>query len=1031
MSNNKIYWNSTEQLEGDKEFMEKAKNEFTDALPVEDFLAKENLSETTTNRRDFLKFMGFSVAAATLAACETPVIKSIPYVVKPEQIIPGVANYYASTFYNGFDFANILVKTREGRPIFIEGNKSSTCTRGTANARVNSSVLDLYSTDRLRGPKDKNGYISWSDADNRIMEKIAALKAKGGSVRVLSNSIISPSTEKVISNFFDSLGETVNAKHVQYDSISAHGILEANLQDFGSRALPDYQFNKAKVIVSVDADFLNSWLLSSKYAADYGSRRNPDGDWMSKHYHFEANMSLSGSNADVRGAIRPSEKGAALVSLYNAIAKLAGADTLAAMTVDNDNFAVEKIEAAAKELWNNKGNSLVVCGSNSTEEQRLTNAINALLGNYGTTISWAKPLYLRKGSDVELNTLIEEMSTSKVDLLFVYGSNPSFNLPVSMGFDAALSKVPFKVSFAGFEDETALNCDLITPDNHYLESWGDAVISKGEYSLIQPTIRNLYKTRQAQASFMQWTGVGTDYYAFLKSFTCPDKSSEISWEQLVHDGVSSLNTPSEEKTYSGSVSALKGKISKPADAEWEVQLYASTAIGDGDSSNNPWLQELPDPLTRVTWDNYITMNPAQMQGVYNIKIAQETPAHLATISVNNQQITLPVVPQPGQKIGTVGVALGYGKLKGGNADKSTGKNAFPLVNNTGGKREFNGILSSLEKTGETYQIASIQTHHTMMGRKIVNETTLGSYKENDRSVWNPVAEMKDAYGKTTLVKELNLWDDHSLDIGHRWGLAIDLNTCIGCGSCVTACHSENNVAVVGKDEIRRTRSMSWLRIDRYFSSDADPKLHTHGQTKNYSEMEVPSKYPRAVFQPVMCQHCNHAPCETVCPVAATTHSNEGLNQMTYNRCIGTRYCANNCPYKVRRFNWFNYVDNKKFKDFNPSQDDVTRMVLNPDVTVRARGVMEKCSMCVQRIQAGKLAAKVDSRKVNDGDITTACASACPTQAITFGDLNDKSSKIAAKSKEERAYHLLEEVGTQPNVWYATKVRNLKEEVNQA
>jgi molybdopterin-containing oxidoreductase family iron-sulfur binding subunit len=394
-------------------------------------------------------------------------------------------------------------------------------------------------------------------------------------------------------------------------------------------------------------------------------------------------------------------------------------------------------------------------------------------------------------------------------------------------------------------------------------------------------------------------------------------------------------------------------------------------------------------------------------------------------------IELPAVSSPGQKKGTVGIALGYGRSVSGKTG-ATGKNAYTGLTFENGTYNYSASDISLNGTDQTYQIASVQTHHTMMGRKIVNETSLATFKETDKNDehkgWNKDLKLQDGFGRVTPVKEMNLWDDHGIERGHRWGLNVDLNACTGCGACVTACHIENNVAIVGKDEIRRTRSMFWLRIDRYYSSDtskASAKEDGTGVMDMYAEMEIPSDYPDVVFQPVMCQHCNHAPCETVCPVAATTHSEEGLNQMTYNRCIGTRYCAANCPYKVRRFNWFNYNKDPKFTDFNPTQNDLSRMVLNPDVVVRSRGVIEKCSFCVQKIQAGKLVAKKAKRPVQDGDVVSACASACPTNAISFGDLNDSKSKVRANFDNERSYFMIEEVGTQPNVAYMTKVRNRK------
>ncbi|MCX8482176.1 MAG: 4Fe-4S dicluster domain-containing protein, partial [Crocinitomicaceae bacterium] len=499
-----------------------------------------------------------------------------------------------------------------------------------------------------------------------------------------------------------------------------------------------------------------------------------------------------------------------------------------------------------------------------------------------------------------------------------------------------------------------------------------------------------------------------------------------------------------------SMAGLAGQL--PSGKGIEISLYQKSAIGTGIQANNPWLQEMADPISKVTWDNYITMNPTQMEGKYATTFDQEHGLNLAKVKVGNVEMVLPVYPSPGQAIDTVGIALGYGRGANneniGNSAFQTmeyggfatdekgnrlpiGKNAFRLVDFENGTLSYD-ICGSVEKEGtELYPIAATQIHHTVMGRhSIVRETTLDIYKNRGKEAYNP-AHMIETHHGPEPVSKFDLWDAHPVEkIGHRWGMTIDLSSCIGCGSCLIACQSENNVPVVGKDEVRRGREMAWLRIDRYYSSDQEATIGSRidAETFSFDDAEHPVENPKVIHMPMMCQHCNHASCETVCPVAATTHSNEGLNQMTYNRCIGTRYCANNCPYKVRRFNWFNYPSYKKFTQVNPAQDDLGRMVLNPDVTVRTRGVMEKCSFCVQKIQAGKLVAKKESRPVMDGDVTTACADVCPTHAIVVGDWNDIKSMVRKSSEETRSYQVLEEVGMKPNVWYKTKVRNEKNAV---
>jgi len=1033
MNSSKKYWNSLEQLNNDPEFVKSANNEFSEHIPVDEFVGKQKENGNATSRRDFLKFLGFSITAATLAACEAPVMKSIPYVVKPEEITPGVPNYYASSYYDGNDYGSILVKTREGRPIFIEGNKMSNVTKGRLTARINSSVLSLYDSRRYNAPKVNGEDADWTAIDVDVKSKLNGIAAKGGNVRLLSYSINSPSTLAAIESFgskFNLEEGSTNFKHVQYDAISYSGMLEANEKDFGKSMIPDYDFSKANVVVSIDADFLSNWLMSSAYLNDYSKKRIPNADKkMSKHYHFEALMSLTGSNADVRGAVKPSELGVVATSLYNKIASSLGESSIKSGSINDDNGVEDKIASAAKDLLSNKGKSIVACGVNDPNIQSIVNAINNLLGNYGNTIDLNNPIKLKNGRDAEVINLISEMKSGKIDGLLVYGCDPSYSLPAELGFNEAMEKVGLTISLDCKPTFTSEKCSYVAPDNNFLESWNDLNPKGNYYSIQQPTINPLYSTRQMQTSLLSWAGNSNDFYDFMRKnwetnmLPLADGMPFFDgfWNQVVHDGIFEIKPtqPEGEVSFTNNASSAAQGL-KSSDSGLELVLYASNAIADGSNGENPWLQELPDAVTKVVWDNYIAMNPVDMGSEYEVKTAQETPADLAKVLIGGLEVSLPVVASPGQKIGTIGIAIGYGKGKAGK--ELIGKNVFPMstVNNGNISRNLSGV--TIEKTGEKFPIASTQTHHTMMGRKIVNETSLETYKSKTRETWNESALLVDAFGRKKPIEELNLWNEHPIAQGHRWGMSIDLNACTGCGACVTACHAENNVPVVGKDEVRRTRTMSWMRIDRYYSSDADPKRN-EGK-KDYQAMENPAAYPEVVYQPLMCQHCNHAPCETVCPVAATTHSNEGLNQMTYNRCVGTRYCANNCPFKVRRFNWFNYVADEKFVDVNPAQDELMRMVLNPDVTVRSRGVMEKCSMCVQRIQAGKLEAKKKSEPVQNGAIKTACSAACNDNAIVFGDINDEKHTIWSLVKDERSYNMLEEIGVKPNIYYQTKVRNV-------
>jgi MoCo/4Fe-4S cofactor protein with predicted Tat translocation signal len=1073
----KKYWTGLEELHATPEFVQNSSKEFKDDLPVEAFLNDKRLSEATTGRRDFLKFLGFGLGAATLAACETPVIKSIPYVNKPEEITPGVANWYASTYSDGHDFASILVKTREGRPIHIKGNKQYGVAGGRTNARINASVLSLYDSERIQEPKKNGEAISWEDADAAIVAAVDAASLAGKKVRVLSSSIVSPSTEAAIKKFGEKAGE--NFAHVSYDAISYSGMLEANEASFGEASLPDYDFSKAKTIVSVAADFLSEWLFANDYVGQYIQNRVPENGWMSNHIQFESVMTVTGSNADVRKPIKPSQEGLIVASIYNHIARKAGMSTVNVSTAEVD----ELCAMAADKLWSDKGSSLLVAGLNHKGIQVLVNGINDMLGNYGNTITTNK-LYIKKAKDSEVQDLIAEMKSGQVGLLAIYGCNPAYSLQNADEFAAAIKNVETTVAISLYADETASLCQYQCPDNHYLESWNDYKVKSSEVSIAQPVISPLYNTRQGQQSFLRWSGVEENYLEFIKAQWSMNMPSVAEggiftdhWNRAVHDGGVKMTASVEEASaFAGDVSAAASDISKLASmagGEFEVVLYTKAGIGDGAHASNPWLQELPDPITKITWDNYITMAPIDMrERGFNEYIGEENPASLATINAGGTSITLPVMAVPGQKTGTVGVALGYGRgangEKIGKAAYQTGEygghikdangnlvpigvNAFGLSLIAGSNRLYCNLNATIESANDTYPLATTQTQHTIMDRtSVLRETSLETFLAGDVEAYNPETKLvfhgapkakgNDEHGHDdhahgeeehtdhkVAVKDIDLWGDHGVEnIGHRWGMSIDLNKCIGCGSCVVSCHSENNVPVVGKDEIRRSRDMHWLRIDRYFTSDMNKEKGAEeglGTIDMYRKMEIPEENPQVVHMPMMCQHCNHAPCETVCPVAATTHSNEGINQMTYNRCIGTRYCANNCPYKVRRFNWFNYMGYAKFNEVNPAQDVSFRMVLNPDVTVRARGVMEKCSMCIQRIQGGKLEAKKAGEPVKDGSIQTACAEACPTNAITFGDINDTKSKVRKNHESDRGYYTLEEVGVKPNIAYMVKVRN--------
>lgn len=1016
----KKYWKGLPQLKNDPGYVKHADKEFVD-LGVPD--------DNGHSRRDFLKMMGFSVAAASLAACEAPIRKAIPYINKPVDVDPGIPNYYASTYLNGGDYCSIVVKVRDGRPIKVEGNSLSKVTMGGTSAQVEASVLSLYDNFRLRGPKVGGNSSDWETLDKEVMTKLGEISAKGGQIRIVSNTILSPSTKAALEKFKAKYPTT---RHIQYDSVSNYGILKANQESLGAAIIPSYDFSKAQVIVSIGADFLGTWLSPIEFSKQFATNRqlSEDNRQMSRLYSFESNLSLTGANADYRSMIKPSQEGLVVAQLYNLLAGNG------AKSIDG----IAHLEKAAAELKENQGKALVVCGSNDKSVQVVVNAINNLLGSYGTTILPGMPVNFRQGNDEEMAAFVAEVQGGKVDGVIFYNCNPVYDYPKGADLEKALKNVSLTISTATTPDETASASAYMAPDHHYLESWNDAEPKLNSFSLSQPAITPIFKTRQAQESFLVWSGESnTDYFEFVKEYwrnrfysASSGMDFQSFWDKCLYDGVLEVTATSPSYAFTGNVDAALATIAstyKASNSGLELVIYESCALGNGSQANNPLLQELPDPITKATWDHYVTISlkDATELGIEN---DAEGRTQLVTLTANGKSITVAALVQPGQAPGTLGVAVGYGRTQVGKVGENIGANAYPLIA-VGETLNFNVTTGvTVEKTSENFQLAQTQIHQTYMGRHSVIQESVLSEFQKDPAAGREFPKITD-WDKKVDPGALSLWKGHDYK-NHYWGMAIDLNTCTGCGACVVACNVENNVAIVGKQEVINRREMHWLRIDRYYSSDAD--------VEDYKGMEKASENPEVVFQPMLCQHCNNAPCETVCPVAATTHSTEGLNQMTYNRCIGTRYCANNCPYKVRRFNWFKYHDNQQFYQANPAMNtDLGRMVLNPDVTVRSRGVMEKCSFCVQRIQAGKLTAKKERRTLQDGEVVTACQAACTTGAIVFGDMNNPESRISKLLKIEsdpdrphsidkkignpRAYRVLEEIGVKPNIFYLTKIRN--------
>lgn len=1033
MANTK-YWQNFSELNQSNQSKKLAENEFQEDLPFESADSK-GLAQAPSSRRDFLKYLGFSTAAAAVAAsCEMPVKKSIPFLNRPQDITPGMADYYATTFVSGGEAVPVIAKVRDGRPIKIEGNSLSGFTRGGTSARVQASVLDLYDTARLRYPVANGNAISIEDADKLVLNALTSLG--GAPLVLLTGTITSPSSKQIIQEF---LAKYPGSRHVQYDAVSYSGILLANEASYGRRAIPSYHFENAKVVVSLEADFLGTWLSPIEFQKGFSKTRrvsaaNPD---MSRHYQFESLMSMTGANADFRYTHKPSEAGAVALALLNAIN---------GQGVSSVSEKVKKgIEKAAADLKANNGAALVVSGSNNPDVQVIVNAINEAIGANGKTIDWTAVNQTRQGSDADFVTLVNDMSAGRVGGLIIYDVNPVYDYFDGKKFADALKKLRVSISFNDRKDETTELCKFIIPSHHYLESWGDAEPKAGYFSMIQPTIAPLFSTRQYQDSLLKWTGNTNNYETYFRNFWTGRLGSADLFNQALHDGVVEPSTPSIGSAgFNGAAvgaasTALSGR--KQAGA-YELVIFQNVAMGEGRQGNNPWLLELPDPITRATWDNYAMISPKAGKELLDIDLANVREADdyevhmtkpLVTVKVGNKELTIPALIIPGMNDNTIAIAVGYGRASASGKDEDTaqnigraaagaGKNVFPFASFNGRTIEYSSPNASLAKAGGTYIVAQVQTHSSYEGRhEVVKELTLDQFKANPNMVLDARAkELEPWGGLEKFESDGTLYPTYDKP-GAHWGMSIDLNACFGCGACVVACNAENNIPVVGKSEVERFHDMHWLRIDRYFSGDPnDPESI------------------QTVFQPMLCQHCDNAPCENVCPVAATNHSSEGMNQMIYNRCIGTRYCANNCPYKVRRFNWADYTGADSFKDnqlksgvgkLDPAvhmmNEDLSRMVLNPDVTVRSRGVIEKCSFCIQRTQEGKLKAKKENRPLADTDVSSACAQACPANAIVFGNINNSQNEIAKTRFENRSrlFYVLEQLHTLPNVSYLAKVRN--------
>lgn len=1003
------YWMSLDQLGNDPSLATRMENEFMSS-PLSSDDGKDGVA-----RRDFLKIMGASMALATAGCIRRPQEHIIPYAKAPKEITPGEPNYYTSTWFDGYEGAGLLVKTMEGRPIKLEGNPAHPMTRGGLSARAHAEILSLYDPDRLRGPvhnllnkaRTNRDVVSttFQEADEKI---VAALKE--GSVAIISGTRPSPSIKKMVAAFSNVYRGT---RWVQFDSLSAEAVRLGQKASYGRAILPRYRFDAASLVVSIDADFLGTYLSPVEFAKQWSRRRQPGAD-MGRLVAFESFLSTTGMNADDRFRIRASQQLDVVLALIARVAKVSKGsvsvpsgiaasaklyeDAPKAMGLDEALF-----DKVASQLLSARGSSLVIAGGMPTmtdrqvELQIAVNALNSMLGNDGKTIDHdVSNFETMNGSGEDLQALITDMEAGKIKTLIIDDVNLNYTLPKDSGFEPAVKKVGTVIYLGNRNDETGSLAQWILPAGSSLETWGDYELQAGVYSVQQPTIMPMYQTRSfgellhALTVVAKPAGVAASWREFVmntwkteiqgKVDSGRGKSFEDFWQDVLQTGVA---TNAGRRDRSGSGRAFVGQLSvKPVAVDgYELVLYPSVQIGDGRMANIAWLQELPDPVSKVVWDNYLQVSPA-MARKEDLKKGD-----IVEVTVGDVTVKAPVLVQPGVHDNVVALAVGYGQKFAGKVADGIGVNAYPLSSFSKGKQVFAGRAVKIAKTAGRYEIVSTQDHHVMEGRQIVIEATKAQFE-------------KDPASGIHKHQVFSIWPQHAYT-KHKWGMAIDLNSCTGCSACVIACQSENNVQTVGKKYVMQGRELHWIRIDRYYKGSPDA--------------------PEVAVMPLTCQHCENAPCETVCPVLATVHNDEGLNDMIYNRCVGTRYCSNNCPYKVRRFNWFNYMKKR---------EEPLHMAYNPDVTVRPRGVMEKCTFCVQRIRKGTNKAKDEKRALKDGEITPACAESCPSDAITFGDLNDPESRVSRLFQNKRSYKLLEELNAAPRIAYQTRIRHAERAVEE-
>ena len=1010
------YWKSFEELYNDPGVVEASHHEFQKGV-TDDFDLKK---VSGLSRR---KFLGLVAASAALAGAGCADYRDegdiIPYNKKPESITLGKPNYYATVANGCRNGCGVLVKTREGRPIKVDGNPDHPVNQGKVCAKCQASILRLYDPERLKNPlvKTKEGnYIksTWQNADDKIRSILSS--SSGKEIAIISKRIISPSTKKVLQDFQLKYPGT---KIYSYELFNEDVRNSAWKKTYGTDVFPLIKWDEAKIIVALESDFLGIGENKVENAILFARNRDvKELDKFNRLYVVEANMSVTGSNADYRIKLRPDAQFEFVQAVTGAVSGPGANDPGLKSFADKYSIPLVKIKYLVDDLLKNKGKSIIYAGDTLPENVHIAvNQLNEALNNNNMYRADASKVYIQPlSSNEEWESLIAKMNNGNVAAVIHFDSNPVYHLPKDYDYAGAIKKIPAVISLVESENESSAVSGFVLPVNHSFESWGDYKTRTGFYSMQQPIISPLYNTRQKEAVLLFWTKGSQEkfsenlYHDYLmdhwQNKIYPGLKAELDfkrfWLSALQGGIAESNdNPVSVGSYNSNVSLNSNAIDNKG---YTVILRESYATGDGNFANNGWMQELPHPVSKIVWDNYaaISLNTAR-----ELKIGAASETHDASydmieISVNGRKLEIPAFVQPGAADKTITIELGYGRSKVGVVGTGVGFDAGILMSKNGGIS--NWIYNAEVKKGNgTYKLVTAQEHHTfdigitkdqVNKRGIIREGTVAEYEKNPRFLREDNEQ-----------KEESLYYPHEYP-GVKWGMAIDLNKCLGCGECVIACGAENNVPIVGKEQVGKGREMHWIRIDRYYSGTPEE--------------------PLVSTQPMLCQQCDHAPCENVCPVLATTHSPDGLNQMIYNRCVGTRYCSNNCPYKVRRFNFFNFRDH--FKE-QYQQTDIFDLVYNPEVTIRSRGVMEKCTFCIQRIMNARSDAIAGGREVKGTDVKTACQEACNTNAIKFGDMNDKDSEFFKYRNHELGYYVLADLNVRPNVTYIAKLRNThKEEV---